>query len=105
MNMNTLGTEAPVGDTVGVDVIPGILDEETLSHLLEVEFARARRYEHPFSLMRVHMCEPDRARVTQERRKAASNAATATQVARARSVGAKGSDAGPLGERDGRTSP
>ncbi|MFT5176803.1 MAG: hypothetical protein ACI8W7_005001 [Gammaproteobacteria bacterium] len=33
--------------------IPGILDEQTLTHLLDVELARARRYEHPFSLLRV----------------------------------------------------
>ena len=33
--------------------IPGILDEQTLEHLLDVELARARRYDHPFSLLRV----------------------------------------------------
>ena len=33
--------------------IPGILDEPTLEHLLDVELARARRYEHPFALLRV----------------------------------------------------
>ena len=36
-----------------VERIPGILDEHTLQHLLDVELARARRYEHPFSLLRV----------------------------------------------------
>ena len=37
--------------------IPGILDEQTLAHLLDVELARARRYEHPFSLLRVRSSE------------------------------------------------
>lgn len=48
---------SPTVETLGVDGIPGILDEATLSHLLEVELARARRYEHPFSLMRVRVTE------------------------------------------------
>ena len=39
--------------------IPGILDEQTLEHLLDVEFARARRYEHPFSLLRVRASDLD----------------------------------------------
>jgi hypothetical protein len=33
--------------------VPGVLDEHTMSHLLDVELARARRYEHPFALVRV----------------------------------------------------
>jgi hypothetical protein len=37
----------------GLGRIPGILDQQTLSHLLDVELVRARRYEHPFSLLRV----------------------------------------------------
>jgi len=45
--------------TPGVDGIPGILDEPTLAHVLEVEFARARRYEHPFSLLRVSVAGGD----------------------------------------------
>jgi hypothetical protein len=36
-----------------VQRIPGILDEHTLEHLLDVELARARRYEHPFCVLRV----------------------------------------------------
>ncbi len=38
-----------------VESIPGILDEPTLQQLLDVELARARRYEHPFALLRVHV--------------------------------------------------
>ena len=37
----------------GFDGIPGILDAATLAHLLQVEMARARRYEHPFTLLRL----------------------------------------------------
>jgi hypothetical protein len=33
--------------------VPGVLDEHTMSHLLDVELARARRYEYPFALVRV----------------------------------------------------
>lgn len=33
--------------------VPGVLDEHTMAHLLDVELARARRYEHPFALVRV----------------------------------------------------
>ena len=35
------------------DAVPGVLDEHVMSHLLDVELARARRYEHPFALVRV----------------------------------------------------
>jgi len=38
-----------------VESIPGILDESTLQQLLDVELARARRYEHPFALLRVRV--------------------------------------------------
>ena len=44
------GAKQAVGD---LERIPGILDGQTLTHLLDVELARARRYEHPFSLLRV----------------------------------------------------
>lgn len=54
--MTDPSTSAAV-ETLGVDGIPGILDEATLAHLLEVELARARRYEHPFSVMRVSLAE------------------------------------------------
>jgi GGDEF domain-containing protein len=43
--------------------IPGILDGQTLGHLLDVELARARRYEHPFSLLRVRASDIDALRV------------------------------------------
>jgi hypothetical protein len=43
---------------LGADGIPGILDRDTLDHLLDVEFARARRYEHPFALFRVCITQP-----------------------------------------------
>ena len=33
--------------------IPGVIMPDTLRHLLDVELARARRYEHPFALLRV----------------------------------------------------
>lgn len=33
--------------------VAGVLDERTVSHLLDVELARARRYEHPFALVRI----------------------------------------------------
>jgi hypothetical protein len=33
--------------------VPGVLEEHTMSHLLDVELARARRYEHPFALVQV----------------------------------------------------
>lgn len=39
--------------------IPGILDEQTLQHLLDVELARARRYEHPFSVLRMRTNDID----------------------------------------------
>ena len=39
--------------------IPGIFDELTLEHLLDVELARARRYEHPFSLLRARASDID----------------------------------------------
>lgn len=45
--------------------IPGIIEQETLEHLLDVELARARRYEHPFALLRVALGDellPDRLR-------------------------------------------
>lgn len=35
------------------DAVPGVVDEHVMSHLLDVELARARRYEHPFALVRV----------------------------------------------------
>jgi len=38
------------------ETVPGVIMPDTLRHLLDVEFARARRYEHPFSVMRV--CVP-----------------------------------------------
>ncbi|MFT5448202.1 MAG: GGDEF domain-containing protein [Gammaproteobacteria bacterium] len=40
-----------------VESIPGILDESTLQQLLDVEVARARRYEHPFALLRVRVLD------------------------------------------------
>ena len=40
-----------------VENIPGILDEPTLQQLLDVELARARRYEHPFALLRVRVLD------------------------------------------------
>lgn len=40
-----------------VENIPGILDESTLQQLLDVELARARRYEHPFALLRVRILD------------------------------------------------
>lgn len=40
-----------------VESIPGVLDEATLQQLLDVELARARRYEHPFALLRVHVLD------------------------------------------------
>ena len=45
------------------DGIPGILDRNTLDHLLDVEFARARRYEHPFALFRLCVAAPASARL------------------------------------------
>lgn len=33
--------------------VAGVLDEFTMSHLLDVELARARRYEDPFALVRI----------------------------------------------------
>jgi len=33
--------------------VPGVLDEQTMSHLLDVELARARRYQHPFAIVAV----------------------------------------------------
>ena len=33
--------------------IPGVIDWDTLCHLVDVELARARRYGHPFALVRV----------------------------------------------------
>ena len=41
------------GAPQGVGSIPGIIEPETLAHLLDVELARARRYEHPFALLRL----------------------------------------------------
>lgn len=32
--------------------IPGVIMPDTLRHLLDVELARARRYEHPFAVLR-----------------------------------------------------
>jgi hypothetical protein len=48
--------EAPATDP-DLHGIPGILDADTLAHLLQVELARARRYEHPFTLLRLKMRE------------------------------------------------
>ncbi len=53
----------PQGPGLGPESIPGILDEGTLAHLLDVELARARRYEHPFSLMRVTLPDGPPARL------------------------------------------
>lgn len=47
------------GEVLGVDGIPGILDQYTLEQLLEVEFARARRYDYPFALLRVTKADGD----------------------------------------------
>ncbi len=44
-------TVPPSGD--GVGELPGIIDADTLAHLLDVELARARRYEHPFAVLRL----------------------------------------------------
>ena len=55
--MNTNSDWEQMGRELGR--IPGILDEQTLEHLLDVELARARRYEHPFSLLRVRASEID----------------------------------------------
>ena len=60
MGMRAIGMEIAPGGTLGIENIPGILDRETLLHLLEVELARARRYEHPFSLMSVRMADAQR---------------------------------------------
>ena len=39
------------GDRGAAHGIAGILERDTMEHLLDVEFARARRYEHPFALL------------------------------------------------------
>ena len=55
-----MDSERPCGqEQQHVQHIPGILDQQTLEHLLNVEFARARRYEHPFSLLRLRGRERD----------------------------------------------
>ena len=39
--------------------VTGILDSSVLSHELEVELARSRRYEHPFALLRIKVAGVD----------------------------------------------
>lgn len=51
------GVKNPDQKVRDAENIPGILDESTLQQLLDVEIARARRYEHPFALLRVRVLD------------------------------------------------
>jgi len=66
MEPMTAQNEEPARDernALTADGIPGILDRDTLDHLLDVEFARARRYEHPFALFRLGVVAPASSRL------------------------------------------
>ena len=62
MDMNDDHTDSDPGMASDGDVesIHGIIEWETLEHLLDVELARARRYEHPFALLRLRVSDAAR---------------------------------------------